>query len=170
MLAGGLNCVILKQLSVCLSDCSSPFSKNALIHRLTVERKMHIPTLPHLLPGITSAFYVSVTTRLYLPVSRDHGLLDLHAQPSSCFSMRYKPFLKCHRTLLLDPWASSIRITGKEDCQCRIWAPPQNHWFAVETWGAERAGVILQRQGLIDRRGEERGGGRILVGEPEGQE
>lgn len=147
-MAGGLNCVILKQLSVCLNDClSSPYSKNALIHRLTVERKMHIPTLPHLLPGITSAFYVSVTTRLYLPVSRDHGLLDLHAQPSACFSMRYKLFLKCHSTLLLGPWASSIRITGKEDCQCRIWAPPQNHWFAVETWGAERAGVILAEAG-----------------------
>lgn len=115
--AGGLNCVILKQLSVCLNDCLSlPYSKNALVHRLTAERKVHIPTLPHLLPSITSAFYVSITTRLYLPVSRDHGLLDLHDQPSACFSMRYKLFLKCHSTLLLGPWASSIRITGKEDC------------------------------------------------------
>ena len=30
--------------------------------------------------------------------------------------------------------------------------------------------MILQRQGLIDRRGEEEEGGGILVGEPEGRE
>lgn len=58
--AGSLNCVILKQPRVCFSDCfSSLYSKNALIHHREIERKRHIPSFQHLLPGITVAFYPS---------------------------------------------------------------------------------------------------------------